>query len=104
MILFHAFSYYVIVFGIFSCLPPCKTESRAIESKLIGLEISTEVTAKLYVLEAVNTSSESRRNSNGTGDNAERLCHCTVQVPLQMAPAPRHSDYAGYYVGFTVLG
>jgi hypothetical protein len=33
--------------------PPCKTESRAVESKLTGLEISTEVAAKLDVLEAV---------------------------------------------------
>jgi hypothetical protein len=43
---------------------------------LTGLEISTEVAAKLDVLEAVNTSSESRCNANVTGDNAERLCHC----------------------------
>jgi hypothetical protein len=53
----------------------CETESRAVESKLAGLEISAEVAAKLDVLEAVNTSSESRCNANGTGDDAERLHH-----------------------------
>jgi len=42
---------------------------------LIGLEISTKVAAKLDVLEAVNTSGKSGRNTNGTSDSTERLCH-----------------------------
>jgi hypothetical protein len=66
----------MIVVNVNRIVLSCKTESCAVKSKLAGLEISTEVAAKLDVLKAVNTSSESRCNANSTGDNAERLRHC----------------------------